>query len=176
MWSKGFSWIKVCQWKKRSNFSPCMWDMNVALGNAADFKGWICMEEKLHSYLHHWESMMLFAICILERASLCMYALAHFLFVVQMQYLWQKVVSSIYSNKTNSHEKEKECTMLPELAWRWCTDGSVLKVSWAVELAALKGMLCTLEETWCCTLTGSLHSVESILLFHTNTCKVEIVL
>lgn len=65
--------------------------------------------------------------------------------------------------------------MLSELACRWCTDGSVLKVSWAVELAALKGMLCTLEETPCCTLTGSLHS-ESKLLFHTNTCIVEIVL
>lgn len=66
--------------------------------------------------------------------------------------------------------------MLCELACRWCTDGSVLKVSWAVELAALKGMLCTLEETPYCTPTGSLHSVESKLLFHTNTCKVEIVL
>lgn len=65
--------------------------------------------------------------------------------------------------------------MLSELACRWCTDGAVLKVSWAVELAALEGMLCTFEETWCCTLTGSLLS-ESKLLFHTNTCKVEIVL
>lgn len=108
-----------------------------------------------------------------------MYALARFLFVVQIftQYLGQKeIVSDIYSNQTNSHEKQKECRMLSELACRWCTDGSVLKVSWAVELAALEGMLCTLEETLCCTLTGSLHSVESKLLFHTNTCKEEIAL
>lgn len=32
MWSKGFSCIKACQWKIGRNFSPCMWDMNVAVG------------------------------------------------------------------------------------------------------------------------------------------------
>lgn len=58
--------------------------------------------------------------------------------------------------------------MLSELAWLWSTDGCMLKVCRAVELAALEGM-CTLEETSCCSLTASVHSAESKLLFHTNT-------
>lgn len=58
--------------------------------------------------------------------------------------------------------------MLSELACLWSTDGWVLKVGWIVELAALEGK-CTLEETSCCSLTASLHSAESKLLFHTNT-------
>lgn len=66
--------------------------------------------------------------------------------------------------------------MLSELACLWCTDGCVLKVCWAVELAALEGTLCALEETSCCSLRASLHSAESKLLFQTNTCKVKIVI
>lgn len=58
--------------------------------------------------------------------------------------------------------------MLSELACLWSTDGCVLKVCWAVGQAALEGMR-TLEETSCCSLTASLHSAESMLLFHTNT-------
>lgn len=77
--------------------------------------------------------------------------------------------NGIYSDKMDSRERAEECWILSELACLRSTDGCVLTVCWAVELAALGGMLCTLEETSCCSL--SLHSAESKLLFHTNTCK-----
>lgn len=117
--------------------------------------------------------MLVFAYMFFGARQHYMYRAAHFLFVVQifMQCRWQKeFVNSIYSDKRNSHEREKECRILSELACLWSTDGCVLMVCWAVELAALEGM-CTLAET-CCSLTASLHSAESKLLFHSNTWTV----
>lgn len=122
----------------------------------------------------YWENMLVFAymFCAARRY---MYRVARLLFVVQIfctRRHWQKEpVNGICSDKRNSHEREQECRMPSELACLWSTDGCLLKVSGAMELAAREGM-CTLEETSCCSLAASLHSEESTLLFHTNTWPV----
>lgn len=60
---------------------------------------------------------------------------------------------------------------LSELTWLCTTDGRELEAWWAVELAGGACKLCCWEVALCCTLTPSLHSVETKLLFHTSTCK-----
>lgn len=41
-------------------FSPCMWDMHVAVGHTADFKGRICKEKISHSHccIKYWEAFL----------------------------------------------------------------------------------------------------------------------
>lgn len=60
---------------------------------------------------------------------------------------------------------------LSELTWLCTTDGRELEAWWAVEPAGGACKLCCWEVALCCTLTPSLHSVETKLLFHTSTCK-----
>lgn len=52
--------------------------MNIALGSAPDFKGWICVEEKLQSYLHHCILREYVAVCYMYfRARQFMYECMH---------------------------------------------------------------------------------------------------
>lgn len=60
---------------------------------------------------------------------------------------------------------------LSELTWLCTTDGRELEPWRAVESAGGACKLCCWEVALCCTLTPSLHSVETKLLFHTSTCK-----
>lgn len=60
---------------------------------------------------------------------------------------------------------------LSELTWLCTTDGRELEAWWAMEPAGGPCKLCCWEVALCCTLTPSLHSGETKLLFHTSTCK-----